>query len=508
MRTSRSLAVLAGAALVLGPALPAAASHDVTPARIGGQTRYGTAAEIAHADYPDGASEVIIASGERYPDALAGAPIAAQLDAPVLLVQQDRVPDVTLAALDELNPDHVTILGGDVAVSEQVEASISQSIRVPTDRIEGQTRYDTAAEVARTVQQANGNAANWPGDQRAAFLTTGEGFPDALSAGALAASRDQAPIPILLTQRDDVPEPTAAAIEDLDIELVILVGGPDAISQDVQDAIDDGDTTTDRVAGATRTETATEVADYAIQYLGFDEDDLTLTRGDAFPDALSVAPLTGANRNPILLTANNTELSEATRAWLAEACGAVDRIRGIGQQAALSEDVLNAAETAAEDCHGEQGSGQDLLVEPQEIITTSPGENREFEVARTYDGADVTTPTDVALFPCDAIREPTDGDFRFTDANGDHLADGIESTETGAATITALNHTDVTDAAYHRDVEPGGGEAGIQATVVADADDCAGVVFFQDTNDDSALNLGTDELPTEPWGFGLIQWGS
>ena len=331
MRTSRPLAALAGAALALGPALPAAASHDVTPDRIGGQTRYGTAAEIALDSHPDGASEVIIASGERYPDALAGSPIAAALDAPVLLVEQDHVPDATISALDELAPDHATILGGEVAVSAQVEQTIEEDGQTPADRIAGDTRYETAAKIAREVQQRNGNPANWPGDQRAAFLTTGEGFPDALSAGALAASREEAPIPVLLTRRDEVPAATEAAIEDLDIELVIVIGGPDAISEDVQAAIDDDDTTTDRVAGATRTATATAVADYAIQYLGFDEDDLTLTRGDAFPDALSVAPMTGANHNPILLTANATELSEPTRAWLAEACGAVDRIRGIGQ---------------------------------------------------------------------------------------------------------------------------------------------------------------------------------
>ncbi len=507
MRTSRPLAALAGAALALGPALPAAASHDVTPDRIGGQTRYGTAAEIALDSHPDGASEVIIASGERYPDALAGSPIAAALDAPVLLVEQDHVPDATISALDELAPDHATILGGEVAVSAQVEQTIEEDGQTPADRIAGDTRYETAAKIAREVQQRNGNPANWPGDQRAAFLTTGEGFPDALSAGALAASREEAPIPVLLTRRDEVPAATEAAIEDLDIELVIVIGGPDAISEDVQAAIDDDDTTTDRVAGATRTATATAVADYAIQYLGFDEDDLTLTRGDAFPDALSVAPMTGANHNPILLTANATELSEPTRAWLAEACGAVDRILGIGQEEALSEQVLNAAETAAEDCHGAQGSGQDYIVEPQEIITTAPGESREFEVARTYDGADVAGAKDVALFPDESVLEPSDGEFRFADLDGDGHADGIGTTNTGAATITTLNGTEV-DTTHESDVEPGGAEAGIQATLTSDALDAAAIVVFDDANDNGQLDVGDDGLPTEEWGFGLIRWES
>ena len=507
MRTSRSLAVLAGAALALGPALPAAADHDVTPARIGGDTRYGTAAEIAHAQYPDGASEVIVASGTRFPDALAGAPVAAELDAPILLTERDDVPDATLAALDELDPDHVTILGGTVAVSEAAEARIAQSVRVEVDRIEGQTRYDTAAQAARFVQERNDNAANWPGGQRAAFLTTGENFPDALSAGAPAASRDEAPIPILLTHENELPAATAQTIEELNLDLVVVVGGTGAVAQSVEDAVNDDDTTTDRVAGETRTATATEMADYAIQYLGFDEDDITLTRGDLFPDALAVAPMTGANHNPILLTENSTELSAPTGTWLAEQCGAIDRIRGVGQEAALSTEVLNDAEQAAEDCHGE-GTDQTFTVEPQEQISTSPGEAREFEAVRTYDGTDISQPLDVALLPCGTVEEPSDGEFRFADGNDDGFADGIESTDTGEAVITAYENDDVADVKAVRGVEPGGDEAGIQVTVTSDAEDCAAIVFYDDANDNDELDVGDDGLPTEQWGFGLIDWSS
>ena len=510
MRTTRrSLAVLAGAALALGPALPAAATHDVTPARIGNGAphRYATAAEIALAAHPDGATEVVIASGERYPDALAGAPMAGELDAPVLLVTEDAVPDVTIAALDELGADHATILGGDAAISDEVQETLQDSAAVTTERIAGTNRYQTAAEIAREVQRRNDNAGNWPGGQRAAFLTTGEAFPDALSAGALAASRDGAPIPILLTPSDQLAASTADAIEDLDLDLVVIIGGSRAVSEQVQATVEDDDTTTDRVGGTTRTETATEVADYAIQYLGFDEDELTLTRGDAFPDALTIAPVSGANRNPILLTATPETLSEPTRTWLNRTCGAIDRIRAVGGTNAVSAEVLENAELAAENCHGDQVE-QDLVVEPQEIVTTSPGESQEFETVRTYDGATVTAPKDVALLPDDAVNEPADGEFRFEDADGDGYADGIGTSDEGAATITALNNTDVEDATYHQGVEPGGTEAGIQATVTSDAVDAAALVVFDDANGNNELDVDADGLPTEEWGLGIIRWAS
>lgn len=504
MKLTRPLAVLAGAALALGPALPAAATHDVTPARIGGDTRYSTAAEIALEKYPEGASEVIVALGENYPDALAGAPVAAELDAPILLTRQDELPDSTVAALSELEPDHVTILGGPVAVSEEVEDEIAQSMDVETSRIEGDTRYDTAAEAAAFVQQRNDNAANFPSGQRAVFLTTGENFPDAVTAGAPAASSAESPIPVLLTRPDEVPAETQAVIDELDIELVVIVGGPDAVSEQVETQVEDDDTTTDRVWGDTRTATATAMADFAMEYLDFQPADIELTRGDLYPDALTVAPLAGQNLSPILLTEDRDTLSAPTHDWLATQCEAVERIRAVGLETAVSEATLEDAEQAAENCHGTE---QTVLVAPQEHISDAePGTAYDFEAAARFEGGPGTLeqPLDVALFPCDSVREPSDGEFRFADENGDGLADGIESTNEGHALIETVNG-EVVNETYVRDAEPNS-EGRIATTVNSDAADCAAVVFFDDANNDSALNLDAQGLPLEDWGFSSIEW--
>jgi len=175
---------------------------------------------------------------------------------------------------------------------------------------------------------------------------------------------------------------------------------------------------------------------------------------------------------------------------------------------ALSEAVLNDAEQAAENCHGEEqtGQGQAYDVVPQQFETAPVGSEFTFEVPRRDDGQAFGTP-DVVLFPQDAIREPSDGDFRFTDANDDGHADGIESTETGAAVITAVNGEDVQDTKGVRDVEPRAA-AGIQATLTADAEDEVAFVTFVDENDNSALDLAENGQPTEAWGFGGLQFVS
>lgn len=504
MRLTRPLAVLAGAALALGPALPAAATHDVTPARIGGDTRYGTAAEIALEKYPEGAAEVIVALGENYPDALAGAPVAAELDAPILLTRQDEVPDSTLSALSELGPEHVTILGGPVAVSEEVEAEIAQSIRVETSRIEGDTRYDTAAKAAAFVQERNDNAGNFPGGQRAAFLTTGENFPDAVTAGAPAASNAESPIPVLLTRPDEVPAETQAVIDELGIELVVIVGGPDAVSEQVEAQVADDDTTTDRVWGDTRTATATAMADFAMEYLDFQPADVELTRGDLYPDALTVAPLAGQNLSPILLAEDRETLSAPTHDWLASQCESVERIRAVGLETAVSTSTLEDAEQAAEDCHGADTTQQDFVISPPEILTQAPGEEVEFEAIGRYDEGPITE-LDIVLYPCETLEEPTDGDFRFRDDNEDGFADGPETTDTGEAVITQLQGAPTaTDFTAVRGAEPDAGH--IQVAVNADAPDCAVVVFFDDANDDEELNVDADGLPTEEWAIGISEW--
>jgi putative cell wall-binding protein len=45
--------------------------------------------------------------------------------APLLLVQPDSIPAETAAELRRLSPDRIVVLGGEAAVSAQVEAQLS-----------------------------------------------------------------------------------------------------------------------------------------------------------------------------------------------------------------------------------------------------------------------------------------------------------------------------------------------------------------------------------------------
>jgi putative cell wall-binding protein len=89
-----------------------------TVERWAGADRYATAAAISSNTYPQGATTAYLASGADYPDALAGAPVAALAGAPLLLTSRDCVPASTLAELQRLGTTNIVVLGGTSAVSD------------------------------------------------------------------------------------------------------------------------------------------------------------------------------------------------------------------------------------------------------------------------------------------------------------------------------------------------------------------------------------------------------
>ena len=113
--------VILGGEAVVGSAVFSTVSSlapGATVQRWAGADRYETAAAISLNTYPQGATTVYLASGENYPDALAAAPVAALVGAPLLLAEKDCVPASTLVELAHLGATNIVVLGGTSAVSE------------------------------------------------------------------------------------------------------------------------------------------------------------------------------------------------------------------------------------------------------------------------------------------------------------------------------------------------------------------------------------------------------
>jgi len=254
--------------------------------RLAGSNRYATAAAISRSGFPNGVARVIVATGENFPDALAGSAAAGRFGIPILLVQQNALPDATRAEIDRLNPERIYILGGVGSVSEAVRTALrpyASSGQVP--RLAGADRYGTAAEISEA----------WYAEGvQAAFIANGAGFADALAGGPAAALKDS---PLLLVSQNSIPPATATELNRLKPQRIYVLGGTGVVSASVAaglDAFTTGPVT--RLAGANRFATTAAVA-----RAFWGKSGAYVANGTGFADALAGGANAGKAGQPLLL---------------------------------------------------------------------------------------------------------------------------------------------------------------------------------------------------------------
>lgn len=281
------LALVTALALPLPPAQPAPAAA-VTPSapegvevvRLAGSNRYGTAAAISQWKH-SGSQYVVLARGDDYADALAGVPLAYQLQAPLLLTLPKTLNPETKAEISRLQAQRVIILGGTGAVSAQVQREL-EGMGLAVERLAGSNRFDTAAVIAGRLA----GLAQPPG----AVIVYGLNFPDALAAASYAA-RQGMPILLSLTQR--LPQETAAIIQELNIPKTYVAGGSGVINDQVLAQLP----SPTRIAGNNRFATAVALA----QHFQPQGDKVFAATGQNFADALAGAAAAARHDAPLLL---------------------------------------------------------------------------------------------------------------------------------------------------------------------------------------------------------------
>lgn len=180
--------------------------------------------------------------------------------------------------------------------------------------VEGETRYDTA--VAASVETFPEGLAPDPEGYRTTVLATGENWPDALGAASLAGALGG---PVLLTHTDALPDGLAAEIARLAADRVIIVGGPAAVSEDVEALVAAlPGVTVERIAGEDRYATAIAVAERTVGVLGPAYDgNAMVTTGLNFPDALAGSPIAAHTGWPIYLMGSATHDAATAQAMSA-----------------------------------------------------------------------------------------------------------------------------------------------------------------------------------------------
>ncbi len=208
------------------PSPPAAAAPSPTPrpttgqgtlTRVAGADRIATSVRISQVGFPNksSATAVVLARADDFADELAGGPLAARFQGPLLLTPTAGLTDTVRTEIQRvLAVGHtVYLLGGTDAISATVGTDL-QALGYTPVRVDGADRYDTAVKIANIL-----------GDPPTVFEVDGTNFPDGLSAGPAAALSHGV---ILLTAGHTPAPETAQYLATHPTDVRYAIGGPAA----------------------------------------------------------------------------------------------------------------------------------------------------------------------------------------------------------------------------------------------------------------------------------------
>ena len=275
---------------------------------LAGQDHYQTSVAIAGAYNDNGdCGNVILASGDSFPDALSASILSKKINAPILLVgttvnaSSDAFNYLYIHASRQRGT--VYIVGGTGVIGPDFETKLASMMFNNIKRLGGTDRFDTNRLIANEVNVPQGTSV---------FIASGENFPDALSIASYSGSKQY---PTLLVGADYLPEPTKNYLLNEMPLTVYITGGASVISQDLVNQVDallpNAEVT--RLAGDDRFGTNTAV----LNEFSPAPETIYTASGDDFQDVLSGSALAAKTGNPIILVDNGlSTLPPAVEAYL------------------------------------------------------------------------------------------------------------------------------------------------------------------------------------------------
>ncbi|WP_342590071.1 cell wall-binding repeat-containing protein [Bifidobacterium colobi] len=179
-------------------------------------------------------------------------------------------------------------------VAQMWKTSTSQSTHGGLVRLSGIGRYETA----NAVVAAGFEKSDW------VVIASGETYPDALSASALAGALDA---PVLLSQPDALRDDLADRIRSLGASKAVLIGGEGALSSTLESQVRNlvSSHSVYRFGGETRYDTSLSILRDAPAKLGISwskDKTAIIVSGESPYDALSISSLAWKKKQPIVLT--------------------------------------------------------------------------------------------------------------------------------------------------------------------------------------------------------------
>lgn len=199
----------------------------------------------------------------------------------------------------------------------------SSSIVVTTvSRISGKDRTGTSVKLSKRAYSS----------AKTVILAAKDNFADALTASTLASKMKA---PILLVDKNNLDKEIKFEIERLCAKEVIIVGGENSVSSNVENKAKELVLRTKRVAGTDRYGTSKAIAKELFDLTGKNER-AVIANGQVFADALTVSPFAIEKSMPILLVKRN-QVPKATK----EALKDVKEVYIAGGENSVNKSVEN-----------------------------------------------------------------------------------------------------------------------------------------------------------------------
>ena len=273
-------------------------------------------------------SRVVVATMGGYWDALTAASLAGLESCPILLTDKDELSSQTLSEIKRLGASKVYIVGGEAAVSDDVEKSILSIHNVKTvRRLAGDVAVDTALEI---YKEGNGS---WG---KTAVVATSETFQDALSISPYAYAK-KAPIFLANASTHALDSHVLTTIQQGGFSRVIIVGGTAALSPEIEKQLKG--IACKRLAGATAYETSGAIASWCLTQ-GMTASSVGIATGESYYDALAGASLCGRNNAALVLISDSYRSS--LNSFVKPNRGLINEVYVFGGPAAVSESTFDA----------------------------------------------------------------------------------------------------------------------------------------------------------------------
>lgn len=270
--------------------------------RIYGLNRYETSELIARESLKlreDGSKfpALVIASGENFPDALSGGPLAIKLGCPVLLTK--TYPDTekkTLSAVQDLVEagSNIYILGGETIISHRFETNLSK-LGYKVIRLFGANRYETNLKILNEMEQLG-----YLDTDNRLLICNGDYFADAMSASWVGA-----PMLLISGELSDAQNEFLKSHSSFDS---YLVGGAGVISTGIEQYLSNMMKSVKRLCIGVTTGNRYGTSCAIMEEFADDtEPEAVLAYGNNFPDGLCGGPFAAQQNDPMLLCDNDPD---------------------------------------------------------------------------------------------------------------------------------------------------------------------------------------------------------